>query len=58
MEHLPEDAVGRRVLCDGERATVRYIGTVPPTAGEHSALHTISKAETFFLTLIVFYFIF
>lgn len=27
-------AVGRRVSCDGERATVRYVGPVPPTAGE------------------------
>ncbi|MCJ8737494.1 hypothetical protein PDJAM_G00024680 [Pangasius djambal] len=33
MEQVPEDAVGRRVLCDGERATVRYVGTVPPTTG-------------------------
>lgn len=31
---LPEDAVGRRVSCGGERATVRYVGLVPPTAGE------------------------
>lgn len=30
-------AVGRRVSCDGERATVRYVGPVPPTAGEVSA---------------------
>uniref|UniRef100_A0A8C2AFX9 Tubulin-specific chaperone E n=1 Tax=Cyprinus carpio TaxID=7962 RepID=A0A8C2AFX9_CYPCA len=29
----PEDAVGRRVSCDGERGTVRYVGPVPPTAG-------------------------
>ncbi|XP_037621753.1 tubulin-specific chaperone E-like [Sebastes umbrosus] len=29
----PEDAVGRRVFCDEERATVRYVGPVPPTAG-------------------------
>ncbi|KAF7643570.1 hypothetical protein LDENG_00237020 [Lucifuga dentata] len=27
------DEVGRRVSCNGERATVRYVGTVPPTAG-------------------------
>ncbi|KAM9460958.1 tubulin-specific chaperone E isoform 2-T2 [Clarias gariepinus] len=33
MEQMPEDTVGRRVLCDGERATVRYVGTVPPTTG-------------------------
>uniref|UniRef100_A0A8C9WII5 Tubulin-specific chaperone E n=1 Tax=Scleropages formosus TaxID=113540 RepID=A0A8C9WII5_SCLFO len=26
-------ALGRRVSCDGERATVRYVGVVPPTAG-------------------------
>ncbi|KAL7404041.1 hypothetical protein ABVT39_008825 [Epinephelus coioides] len=30
---VPEDAVGRRVSCDGERATVRYVGAVPPTTG-------------------------
>ncbi|CAJ1052783.1 tubulin-specific chaperone E isoform X1 [Xyrichtys novacula] len=30
---VPGDAVGRRVSCDGERATVRYVGPVPPTAG-------------------------
>uniref|UniRef100_A0A665SYK2 Tubulin-specific chaperone E n=1 Tax=Echeneis naucrates TaxID=173247 RepID=A0A665SYK2_ECHNA len=30
---VPEDAVGRRVSCGGERATVRYVGPVPPTAG-------------------------
>uniref|UniRef100_A0A674B6J0 Tubulin-specific chaperone E n=1 Tax=Salmo trutta TaxID=8032 RepID=A0A674B6J0_SALTR len=27
------NAVGRRVACDGERGTVRFVGTVPPTAG-------------------------
>uniref|UniRef100_A0A8C7GAW1 Tubulin-specific chaperone E n=1 Tax=Oncorhynchus kisutch TaxID=8019 RepID=A0A8C7GAW1_ONCKI len=31
-ECLPSDAVGRRVACDGERGTVRFVGTVPPTA--------------------------
>ncbi|XP_076880936.1 tubulin-specific chaperone E [Brachyhypopomus gauderio] len=30
---VPEDAVGRRVSCEGQRATVRYVGTVPPTTG-------------------------
>ncbi|XP_040001104.1 tubulin-specific chaperone E [Xiphias gladius] len=30
---VPEDAVGRRVSCGGERATVRYVGPVPPTTG-------------------------
>ncbi|XP_051801367.1 tubulin-specific chaperone E [Acanthochromis polyacanthus] len=30
---LPEDAVGRRVSCGGERATVRFVGPVPPTTG-------------------------
>lgn len=29
----PEEVVDRRVSCDGERATVRYLGPVPPTAG-------------------------
>ncbi|XP_067243718.1 tubulin-specific chaperone E [Chanodichthys erythropterus] len=28
-----EEAVGRRVSCDGHRGTVRYVGPVPPTAG-------------------------
>lgn len=30
---VPADAVGRRVSCGGERATVRYVGPVPPTSG-------------------------
>ncbi|KAF3688159.1 Tubulin-specific chaperone E Tubulin-folding cofactor E [Channa argus] len=30
---VPADAVGRRVSCGGERATVRYVGFVPPTTG-------------------------
>ncbi|XP_045898660.1 tubulin-specific chaperone E-like [Micropterus dolomieu] len=30
---VPAEAVGRRVSCGGERATVRYVGPVPPTAG-------------------------
>lgn len=30
---LPQDAVGRRVSCGGELASVRYVGPVPPTAG-------------------------
>ncbi|XP_069543552.1 tubulin-specific chaperone E [Brachyistius frenatus] len=30
---VPPDAVGRRVSCGGERATVRYVGPVPPTDG-------------------------
>ncbi|CAF90063.1 unnamed protein product, partial [Tetraodon nigroviridis] len=33
LEAVPAAAVGRRVSCDGERATVRYVGPVPPTAG-------------------------
>uniref|UniRef100_A0A3Q1EDZ2 Tubulin-specific chaperone E n=1 Tax=Acanthochromis polyacanthus TaxID=80966 RepID=A0A3Q1EDZ2_9TELE len=33
MSDLPEDAVGRRVSCGGERATVRFVGPVPPTTG-------------------------
>ncbi|KAF4107786.1 tubulin-specific chaperone E [Onychostoma macrolepis] len=32
-QEVSEDAVGRRVSCDGERGTVRYVGPVPPTAG-------------------------
>uniref|UniRef100_A0A7N6AFW1 Tubulin-specific chaperone E n=1 Tax=Anabas testudineus TaxID=64144 RepID=A0A7N6AFW1_ANATE len=30
---VPGDAVGRRVSIGGERATVRYVGPVPPTTG-------------------------
>uniref|UniRef100_F6Z6T8 Tubulin-specific chaperone E n=1 Tax=Ornithorhynchus anatinus TaxID=9258 RepID=F6Z6T8_ORNAN len=30
---LPPDAVGRRIDVSGELATVRYVGSVPPTAG-------------------------
>lgn len=30
---VPANALGRRVSCGGERATVRYVGPVPPTAG-------------------------
>ncbi|XP_010157559.1 PREDICTED: tubulin-specific chaperone E [Eurypyga helias] len=30
---VPSDAVGRRILCGTEYATVRYVGSVPPTAG-------------------------
>ncbi|XP_062295104.1 tubulin-specific chaperone E [Scomber scombrus] len=30
---LPEQPLGRRVSCGEERATVRYVGPVPPTAG-------------------------
>lgn len=33
-EEVTGAAVGRRVSCGGERATVRYVGPVPPTAGE------------------------
>lgn len=39
-EEAPADAVGRRVLCGGERATVRYVGPVPPTAGKTEVSHT------------------
>uniref|UniRef100_A0A8C7YZY6 Tubulin-specific chaperone E n=1 Tax=Oryzias sinensis TaxID=183150 RepID=A0A8C7YZY6_9TELE len=31
--NVPLNAVGRRVSCDGERATLRYVGPVPPTSG-------------------------
>lgn len=31
---VPTDAVGRRVLCGADRATVRYVGPVPPTTGQ------------------------
>ncbi|XP_062244659.1 tubulin-specific chaperone E isoform X2 [Platichthys flesus] len=30
---VPDDAVGRRVFCGAARATVRYVGPVPPTEG-------------------------
>lgn len=32
-DEVPADAVGRRVACGEERATVRYVGPVPPTEG-------------------------
>ncbi|XP_030053996.1 tubulin-specific chaperone E isoform X2 [Microcaecilia unicolor] len=28
---VPPDAEGRRIICDGDYATVRYVGYVPPT---------------------------
>lgn len=31
---VPSDALGRRVLCGTEYATVRYVGSVPSTAGK------------------------
>ncbi|KAG7273947.1 hypothetical protein CRUP_021231, partial [Coryphaenoides rupestris] len=31
---MPADALGRRVSCEGELGTVRYVGEVPPTAGQ------------------------
>ncbi|XP_077201808.1 tubulin-specific chaperone E isoform X2 [Paroedura picta] len=31
--NIPPDAVGRRILCNGEYGTVLYVGSVPPTAG-------------------------
>ncbi|XP_034722410.1 tubulin-specific chaperone E [Etheostoma cragini] len=39
---LPADPVGRRVSCDGERATVLYVGPVPPTAGEKEPGFSVS----------------
>ncbi|XP_025965673.1 tubulin-specific chaperone E [Dromaius novaehollandiae] len=30
---VPSDVLGRRILCGTEFATVRYVGSVPPTAG-------------------------
>ncbi|KAK2522552.1 Tbce [Columba livia] len=35
---LPLDALGRRVLCGTDYATVRYVGSVPPTAGKHHSV--------------------
>ena len=32
---MPAEALGRRLSCEGERGTVRYVGEVPPTAGIH-----------------------
>ncbi|XP_043931851.1 tubulin-specific chaperone E isoform X2 [Protopterus annectens] len=32
-DSIPCDAIGRRIICDEEYATVRYVGSVPPTAG-------------------------
>eukprot|EP00079_Xenopus_tropicalis_P025256 XP_012818410.1 PREDICTED: tubulin-specific chaperone E isoform X1 [Xenopus tropicalis] len=31
--NVPSDANGRRIICDGEYATVHYTGNVPPTPG-------------------------
>ncbi|KAJ6664663.1 hypothetical protein lerEdw1_006236 [Lerista edwardsae] len=31
--NIPPDAVGRRILCNGEYGTVLYVGSVPPTTG-------------------------
>lgn len=31
---VPADALGRRVLCGTEYGTVRYVGSVSPTAGK------------------------
>ncbi|XP_023692060.1 tubulin-specific chaperone E [Paramormyrops kingsleyae] len=33
VESVPSDAERKRVTCDGERGTVRYVGAVPPTTG-------------------------
>ncbi|MGH0128787.1 UNVERIFIED_CONTAM: hypothetical protein FKN15_046599 [Acipenser sinensis] len=30
---VPFDAVGRQIICDGEKGTLLFIGNVPPTAG-------------------------
>lgn len=35
QEEVTASAVGRRVACDGERATVLYVGPIPPTEGEN-----------------------
>ncbi|XP_064411951.1 tubulin-specific chaperone E isoform X2 [Latimeria chalumnae] len=32
-DSVPSDAVGRRIVCDGEYGTVLYVGNVPPTPG-------------------------
>lgn len=32
-DSVPCDAVGRRIICDGEYATVLYAGIIPPTPG-------------------------
>ncbi|XP_063773632.1 tubulin-specific chaperone E [Pseudophryne corroboree] len=32
-DDIPNDPNGKRIICDGEYATVRYVGMVPPTAG-------------------------
>ncbi|XP_044275976.1 tubulin-specific chaperone E isoform X1 [Varanus komodoensis] len=31
--NIPLDAVGRRILCNGDVGTVLYVGSVPPTTG-------------------------
>lgn len=37
QEEVTASSVGRRVACDGERATVLYVGPIPRTAGENSS---------------------
>ncbi|XP_075059418.1 tubulin-specific chaperone E isoform X2 [Mixophyes fleayi] len=32
-DDIPNDPQGRRIICDGEYATVCYVGMVPPTTG-------------------------
>ncbi|KAM4040939.1 tubulin-specific chaperone E isoform 2-T3 [Anomaloglossus baeobatrachus] len=32
-EAVPSDPIGRRIICDGEYATVHFVGLVPPTPG-------------------------
>ncbi|XP_063299450.1 tubulin-specific chaperone E isoform X2 [Pelobates fuscus] len=33
IDTVPNDAIGRRIFCDGEYGTVLYVGSVPPTPG-------------------------
>ncbi|XP_053567052.1 tubulin-specific chaperone E isoform X2 [Bombina bombina] len=33
IDPISSDAIGKRIICDGECATVRYVGNVPPTQG-------------------------
>lgn len=51
MDGVPVDAVGRRVACGTERATVRYVGPVPPTEGTVLCFHIQCTYEGFIIVI-------
>lgn len=44
---MPVDPVGRRVVCGAERATVRYVGPVPPTTGKTRSVRLIFNTRSY-----------